>query len=398
MSWPMVKIGDVCTLMTGGTPKTCVSEFYENGTVPWIVSGDLHKGEIFDCEKRITEYAVENSNARYLPKDSVLIALNGQGKTRGTVALLRIKGATCNQSVVSISPNNNEELYSDYLFYYLKSQYQSIRNITGDQDRAGLNMPLIRDISIPLPLLTEQKRIATILDKADAIRHKRHQAIQLADEFLRAVFLDMFGDPVTNPNGWEVQQLGKLIEDGPSNGLYKPASEYGSGIRILRIDGFYNGVLSLQEKLKRVILTPKEVEKYRLKERSIVINRVNSREYLGKTAFIEKLDETTVFESNMMNFSVIEDVINPYFLVQQLQTPYIKNQILKLAKDAVNQSSINQQDVKSLEIIVPKLPLQRKFEQICNRYSESLFAYKRSLYESENMFASLSQKAFSGQL
>ena len=102
MSWPLVKVGELCNLMTGGTPKTTIPEYYENGTVPWIVSGDIHKGEIFDCNKRITELAVEKSNARFLPKNSVLIALNGQGKTRGTVALLRISHATC-LSLIHIS-------------------------------------------------------------------------------------------------------------------------------------------------------------------------------------------------------------------------------------------------------------------------------------------------------
>ena len=79
--WPTVSLGEICTFMTGGTPTSTVAEYYEGGTVPWLVSGDIHAFEIRDCAKRITLKAVENSNARVLPKDSVLIALNGQGKT-----------------------------------------------------------------------------------------------------------------------------------------------------------------------------------------------------------------------------------------------------------------------------------------------------------------------------
>ena len=80
--WPSVMLGEICTFMTGGTPTSTVAEYYENGTIPWLVSGDIHGFEIWDCERRITPAALENSNARVLPKDSVLIALNGQGKTR----------------------------------------------------------------------------------------------------------------------------------------------------------------------------------------------------------------------------------------------------------------------------------------------------------------------------
>ena len=125
---------------------------------------------------------------------------------------------------------------------------------------------------------------------------------------------------------------------------------------------------------------------------------VNSREYLGKSAFIENLEETTVFESNMMNFSVDENRINPRFLIEQLQTPSIKNQILMSAKDAVNQSSINQQDIKALNIVIPDLVLQIKFETICRRFIRSREGFLNSQVHGEQFFNSLSQKAFAGKL
>lgn len=154
--WPLVKLGEITKLMTGGTPKTSNKEYY-GGNIKWLVSGDIHKGEIYDCEGRITELALKESNARLLPINSVLIALNGQGKTRGTVALLKTE-ATCNQSLVSIDPDRTR-LIPEFLFYVLKSQYQKIREINGDKQRGGLNMPLIRSIQIPLPSLKIQKQI-----------------------------------------------------------------------------------------------------------------------------------------------------------------------------------------------------------------------------------------------
>ena len=162
--WPMVSIGDKCSLMTGGTPTSSRKDYYENGLIPWLVSGDIHKGDIYDCDGRITEDGLQGSNARYLPKDSVLIALNGQGKTRGTVAYLKIDNATCNQSLVSILPNNTEEVHSRYLYYFLQSKYQEIRNMTGDNQRSGLNMKIIRRIEFPLPPVEEQNRIISDIE------------------------------------------------------------------------------------------------------------------------------------------------------------------------------------------------------------------------------------------
>jgi len=163
--WPVVTLGEVCSFMTGGTPKSTVKEYYQNGTIPWLVSGDIHRYEIFDCEKRITQAGVENSNARKLPENSVLIALNGQGKTRGTVALLRMRDATCNQSLVAITPRETSKLIPEYLFHVLRSMYPEIRALTGDNERSGLNIPIIKDIEIPLPPLEEQQEIIFEIEK-----------------------------------------------------------------------------------------------------------------------------------------------------------------------------------------------------------------------------------------
>ena len=157
-SWEMVDLGEICTLKTGGTPKSTKKEYYENGTIPWLVSGDIHKEEIFDCEGRITQEGLDSSNAKLLPKDSVLIALNGQGKTRGTVAILRFE-ATCNQSLVSILPSDEETLLVEYLFVCLSGMYKAIRNLTGDNQRSGLNMPIIKGIKIPHAPISIQKEI-----------------------------------------------------------------------------------------------------------------------------------------------------------------------------------------------------------------------------------------------
>ena len=153
--WEMMELGDVCKLYTGGTPRSTVKQFYEGGDIKWLVSGDIHKEEIFDCEGRITEDGLQSSNARYLPINSVLIALNGQGKTRGSVAMLRVK-ATCNQSIVAIDPIDKGKLLPEFLYLQLKSKYQEIRNITGDNQRSGLNMPIIRSIKIYLPEISVQ--------------------------------------------------------------------------------------------------------------------------------------------------------------------------------------------------------------------------------------------------
>ncbi|HEG43260.1 MAG TPA: restriction endonuclease subunit S [Phycisphaerales bacterium] len=190
--WPIKRIGEVCDLATGGTPSSQKIEYYENGKIPWLVSGDIHQGEIFDCENRITEKGMKNSNAKFLPVNSVLIALNGQGKTRGTVALLRAE-ATCNQSIVSMVPNQHINLMPEYLYYVLKSMYQQIRNITGDKQRSGLSMRLIKDIRIPIASLDIQNILIADLTSEQAIVEQNKKLIELFETKIHNTIDEVWG-------------------------------------------------------------------------------------------------------------------------------------------------------------------------------------------------------------
>lgn len=257
----------------------------------------------------------------------------------------------------------------------------------------------IAELEVPLPnSIEEQRRIAAILDKADGIRRKREEALKLADEFLRSAFLEMFGDLELNQRSWQAKPISEILSSEPQNGLYRPSRDYGSGTQILRIDGFYGGYLATHKPLKRLRIDRTTVQKYLLNKDDIVINRVNSREYLGKSALIEELDEETVFESNMMRFSVNKSEVNPRFLVDQMQTQFIKRQILRASKDAVNQSSINQTDVKNFEVRLPPIALQDKYASLVRHKVSNGSRQIEAQSEAEELFASLSQRAFRGEL
>lgn len=191
--WEKVKIRNLCSLSTGGTPTSTIPEYYNNGNIKWLVSGDIHKGQIYDCDGRITEEGMNNSNAKYLPENSVLIALNGQGKTRGTVALLKTK-ATCNQSLVAITPNDDKVLISEFLYYYLKSLYKYIRGITGDSQRSGLNMSIIREIEVRIPSINIQKEIVSKIRTEETIVENCKKLIELHQEKINTKIQSIWGD------------------------------------------------------------------------------------------------------------------------------------------------------------------------------------------------------------
>jgi type I restriction enzyme S subunit len=253
-------------------------------------------------------------------------------------------------------------------------------------------------MSVVLPPVEEQRRIAAILDQAETLRAKRRQALAKLDTLTQSLFLEMFGDPFGNPNKWESATLAQVMTSGPQNGLYKPSTLYGSGTPILRIDAFYDGEISDPTQLKRVSLTEPEIALYLLRDNDIVVNRVNSREYLGKSALVVGLSEPTVFESNMMRFHVDESRVESRYLIALLQTRYIKKQIMQRCKDAVNQSSINQDDVKSFVIRIPPIDLQTTFAVRLECLRGNLRSQIKSLGRVDILTQSLQHRAFRGEL
>lgn len=162
-------LGEVATkIYSGGTPKTDILDYWENGNIPWMSSGEVNLGTVYQTEKFITELGLQNSSAKIVPRNSVVIALAGQGKTRGKVARIRLD-LTTNQSLASIVCDENI-INPDYVFHFLNTQYENLRQISsGNGARGGLNLQMISSYKIPIPPLETQSKIVAILDKFDRL-------------------------------------------------------------------------------------------------------------------------------------------------------------------------------------------------------------------------------------
>lgn len=374
-------------------------------------SGDIASlgGEHLDSEggfdftrlKRIPRGFFESMRGgRIAPRDILIVK---DGATTGKTSFVRedfpFMEAAVNEHVFCVRVDESKAS-PEYVFHFLRSPLgqKAIGLDFRGATVGGISREFASKVCLPLPPFSEQRRIAWILDKADALRAKRRAALAQLDTLTQSIFLDMFGDPATNPKGWPIIKLGEVISIGPQNGLYKPVSDYGTGTPILRIDAFYDGVVTKLASLKRVRVSDQEQALYGLHPGEIVINRVNSREYLGKSALIPELPEPTVFESNMMRFGVDYARVCPSYLIQLLQTRHVRAHILRSAKDAVNQSSINQQDVKAISLILPPLTQQELFGRRQARLGDAERQQRISLTELGALFASLQYRAFRGEL
>ncbi len=187
--WEYKNIETICDVKTGGTPSRQKREYWENGTINWMSSGEINKKVVNNVDSKITLIGMENSAAKILPKKTVMIALNGQGKTKGTVAFLNIE-TTCNQSLAGFIPN--ESFNSKYLFYNLQGRYKELRLLAGDGERNGLNLGLLREIEVPLPSLHEQQKIANFLTKIDSIVEKEKEKLEELREWKKGLLQGMF--------------------------------------------------------------------------------------------------------------------------------------------------------------------------------------------------------------
>ncbi len=211
MSWDIVNLGCICDIAIGRTPSRNESKYWGEG-YSWLSIADMKDEKLLsETKEQITKDAITDCKMKIVPKGTLLFSFK---LSVGKIGIAD-KDLYTNEAIASLSIIDETKIFQGFLFYALKS---IDFNKSGDRAVKGitLNKAKLNNLSIPLPPLPEQKQIATILDKADALRKKNKQLLNAYDELLQSVFLDMFGDPVTNPKGWKtamVSEIGKCKDD-----------------------------------------------------------------------------------------------------------------------------------------------------------------------------------------
>ncbi|MDD4928067.1 MAG: restriction endonuclease subunit S [Gallionella sp.] len=200
------KLGEVCQILTGGTPSRTKLEYFGGG-ISWVKITDMLQGTVLLTDESLTEAGIKNSSAKLMPLGTVLISIFA---TIGRTAVLGIEAAT-NQAIAGVVPKDNAQLDSQYLKYFLDSQHGELNRLARGVAQPNINQRILKDLDVPLPSLVEQRRIVDILSRADGIVKLRREAEKKAAELIPALFLDMFGDPATNPKGWPVRLLQDLV-------------------------------------------------------------------------------------------------------------------------------------------------------------------------------------------
>lgn len=261
-----------------------------------------------------------------------------------------------------------------------------------------LNRNNIHGVHVPLPPLPEQKRIAAILDKADSIRRKRQEAVRLTEDLQRSVFLNMFGDPVTNPKGWKHARLEDVadIVSGVTKGR-KLEGKQTVVVPYLRVANVQDGYLDLGE-IKEIEVLPSDVEKYRLLNGDILLTEGGDPDKLGRgTVWRANIDEC-IHQNHIFRVRIKSGNLLPDFLSTLIGSERGKRYFLRAAKQTTGIASINSTQLKNFPVLIPSFELQQQFAQ-CIVSTQSL---NNRLSETEattgTLFISLLHRAFKGEL
>jgi type I restriction enzyme S subunit len=391
-SWTeMIPLGDLGKIVSGSTPRTDKKEYW-GGDIPWITPADLtkHEGIFFRGElRKITKAGYESCSTTLLPAGSILFSSRAPiGHCAVTTYPL-----CSNQGFKSLVPN--ESLDSVYGFFALKHFTPQIISRGRGATFVEINKEIFTSFRIPIPPLTEQKRIAAILSKADRLRRLHRYARKLSDTFLQSVFLEMFGDPILNPKGWEVVRIGDVVS----------SSQYGTSQRSnIEMIGYpiigmgnitENGKLDLSS-LAYVDLSPTEFGKLKLEKGDVIFNRTNSTELVGKTT-LWSIDIDAVLASYLVKIRLTDEILPTYF-VGMLNTSSYKQLFQLRCRKAVGQSNISPTLLKEFDIPLPPPANQEAYHDSVSAFEEIDGYHLEATRQGDQLFQSLLHRAFRGEL
>jgi type I restriction enzyme S subunit len=381
-------LGECCEIVSGATPSTSVADYWD-GDICWATPKDLSDLEgklISRTERRISDQGLASCAATVLPPNSVLFSSRAP---IGHVAINTVSMAT-NQGFKSFVPDANR-VEPSFLYHWLRAHRAHLESLGNGATFKEVSKAVVSRVEIELQPLPEQRRIADILDKADAIRRKRKQAIALTEELLRSAFLEMFGDPVTNPKGWPVKPLGELLAFLTSGSRGWAQHYADSGETFLRIQNVRKDLLDLSDVAFVHAPDSAEARRTETKPGDVLLSITAD---LGRTAVVPASLPRAFINQHL---AILRPRgVNAEYLSAFLASEGGQLQINRRNKGGVK-AGLNFDDIRSVEVLLPPVAAQEKFATAKARIRATNADIERALLHDDDLFNSLVARAFSGE-
>lgn len=381
----MAKLGNFFTIASGGTPDKRNPSYYENGTIPWVKTGDLKNQYVPAGIQCITEEGLNNSSAKLFPPNTVLVAM--YGATIGACSILTYEAAT-NQACAAFLPNKN--VLPTYLYYFLSSKREQFVKDGVGGAQPNISAGYLKNVQFGLIPMQQQIDIVEKLDKVEKLIVLRKEQLAKLDQLVKSRFIELFGTYPDNPMGWETGTIRDVVAD-VRYGSSRPAVD-GGKYPYLRMNNItYDGELDLSD-TKRIDVPESELAKCTVRRGDVLFNRTNSKELVGKTCVYNR-DEMMVLAGFVIRVRVTDRVL-PEFLSAFLNTDFSKQMLLGMCKAAIGQANINAQEMQNIGLYLPPIELQQRFVQFKEQTDKSKLAIQRSLNKLELLKKALMQEYF----
>ena len=374
--WDSCNLKFISKIYAGGTPDRNRLDYWVKGEIPWINSGAVNQVIIKEPSEYITELGLKNSSAKYIPVNSLVMALAGQGKTKGMVAYTSIE-TTCNQSMAAIVPKN---YHYKFLYYWLDSNYQNIRNLTGGDNRDGLNLAVLSNIPCPKISIVEQTQIVSFLDtetaRIDNLISKQEKLIELLEEQRKSIIshavtkglnpnapmkdsgVEWLGDV---PEHWMTPSSKHLLEIPITDGPHETPNFVDDGVPFISAEAISKGKIDFDK--KRGYITPElnaiYSKKYSPKIEDIYM--VKSGATTGKVAMVETTEEFNIW-SPLAVFRCNKNKVLPKFLLAVFNSSHFYDALV-LNWSYGTQQNIGMGVLSNIEIPCPPLKEQAEIIQ-----------------------------------
>lgn len=392
-AWKTARISEFCTTGTGGTPsRSNMERYYEGGTIPWVKSGELREVEINETEEYVTEAALRETNVKLVPAGALLLAM--YGATVGRLGILGVS-ATTNQAVCHIVPDPKAAEVR-YLFHALRNQVSTViaRGVGGAQP--NISQGIVNDLMLPLPPLSEQRRMVSVLDKAETLLAQRRTAFAQLDSLTQSIFIELFGNQITNPKRWPERTVLEICEVRGGKRLPKGEaySSKPTPFRYIRVTDLRAGSI---DESALVYLKPEvqsKISRYIVNTDDVIISIAGS---IGLIALVPpSLDGANLTENAAKLVPRDRNIYHSGFLASLLQTSFVQNQI----RSHIGQVTIGKLALFRIErllVNLPPLDLQREFAHRIATVEKLKVTQRASLTELHRLFASLQHRAFRGE-
>ena len=365
--WKKVKLGNICERVTsGGTPKANVSSYYYPPIIPWLKTKEVNYCRITETENFISEEGLNNSCAKLIAPNSVIIAMYGQGDTAGRVAINKIP-LTTNQACCNLTIDESKADY-EFIYYQLCTLYNKMVSLKAGAAQPNLNAQIIKNLEVLLPSLPTQQRIATILSRYDSLIENYQKQIKLLEESAQRLYKEWFinlrfpGCENTKivdgvPEGWEkktIFELGKVITGKTPSTANK--ANYGGDIPFITIPDMHSGIYPISSQTLSKQGAESQLGKY-IPENSLMVSCIG-------TAGLVCISETLCQTNQQINSLVLDNDIKLYYMYFTFLS--LKEHLNNIGSNGATMTNVNKSKFENIEVVVPVDSLLDTFNLIAN--------------------------------